>query len=414
MVKEKARAGHKITGGAALDGQTLSTEIFEPMSRKGRHKRSKIPRAIEPAMRNGLSMQAVEDGLEENGVAENSPKEEMVASASSPVSVRPRPQAPVLNFMPPPPPPPEPVRASSESSDGSALAQTQRAPDDTSVPPVDVDAHFFDSTPDMPFEHEARDPHHARKLSPTAARRRAHLAKYVTVAVGLASALCVAALVKSAVARNHEDPRARPASAAQALAVAEPLNAPTTTEPAPSPLPAANSASTDIPAAAAAPTDPPAQADPPAQPEQANAAAPSGAQGQAAPEPPAPPTPPLQVAPPSAAVQDPPAATAPAAGAVEGAQGAAAQEALDPKEAAKEAGKEKAKCRTLLERGKFADAVAAGEQSISLDPTDSEAWLLLGAAYQQKGDAKNAVRSFKACVDQGKRGPKSDCAAMLR
>jgi tetratricopeptide (TPR) repeat protein len=119
---------------------------------------------------------------------------------------------------------------------------------------------------------------------------------------------------------------------------------------------------------------------------------------------------PAAASPPQAQIAEP-AADPP--GASPGASPPAA-DPIDPKEAAKEAGKEKAKCRTLIERGRFTDAITAGEQSISLDPTDSEAWLLLGAAYQQKGDAKNAVRSFKACVDQGKRGPKWDCAAMLR
>ena len=48
----------------------------------------------------------------------------------------------------------------------------------------------------------------------------------------------------------------------------------------------------------------------------------------------------------------------------------------------------------------------------ALDPTDGEAWLILGAAYQEKGDMKNARRSYKACLEQGKRGPKYECAAM--
>jgi cytochrome c-type biogenesis protein CcmH/NrfG len=87
---------------------------------------------------------------------------------------------------------------------------------------------------------------------------------------------------------------------------------------------------------------------------------------------------------------------------------------LDPKEAAKEAAKAKVKSRGALEWGKMTDAIAAGEQAVALDPTDAEAWLILGAAYQQKGDSKNAVRSFKACMDEGKRGPKNECAAMLR
>jgi Flp pilus assembly protein TadD len=81
---------------------------------------------------------------------------------------------------------------------------------------------------------------------------------------------------------------------------------------------------------------------------------------------------------------------------------------LDPKAAAKE----KNSARSLLERGKMGDAIEAGERSVALDPTDGEAWLILGAAYQEKGDMKNARRSYKACLEQGKRGPKYECAAM--
>jgi Tfp pilus assembly protein PilF len=118
-----------------------------------------------------------------------------------------------------------------------------------------------------------------------------------------------------------------------------------------------------------------------------------------------------------------PAAHPPLEGAVVPAQAAAsasprdvapAEPAADPKTAAKEAANEKAKSRGALERGNMTGAIASGERSVAIDPADAEAWLILGAAYQQKGDAKNAVRSFKACVSQGKRGPTSDCAAMLR
>jgi Flp pilus assembly protein TadD len=47
---------------------------------------------------------------------------------------------------------------------------------------------------------------------------------------------------------------------------------------------------------------------------------------------------------------------------------------------------------------------------VALDPSDAEAWLILGAAYQEKGDAANARRSFKSCLSEGKRGPKWECA----
>ena len=79
----------------------------------------------------------------------------------------------------------------------------------------------------------------------------------------------------------------------------------------------------------------------------------------------------------------------------------------DPKAALKE----KQTSQTMLERGKLEDAIAAGEKSVQLDPTDAEAWLILGAAYQQKRDTKEANRAFKACLEQATRGPKNECRA---
>lgn len=84
--------------------------------------------------------------------------------------------------------------------------------------------------------------------------------------------------------------------------------------------------------------------------------------------------------------------------------------AADP-EAAKA---DKKIAQKALERGKLADAIEAGERSVAADPTDSEAWLILGASYQEKGKIAEAKRCYRACIEQGKRGPKGECAAMLR
>jgi Flp pilus assembly protein TadD len=80
---------------------------------------------------------------------------------------------------------------------------------------------------------------------------------------------------------------------------------------------------------------------------------------------------------------------------------------------AKRAVKEKKASQAALERGKVAASIEAGERSVALDPTDGEAWLILGAAYQQQGNRKDARRCYRACLQQGNRGPKRDCAAML-
>ncbi len=81
---------------------------------------------------------------------------------------------------------------------------------------------------------------------------------------------------------------------------------------------------------------------------------------------------------------------------------------LDPVQAKKE----KNVAHNALEAGKHAKAIEAGERSVALDPTDAEAWLILGVAYQEKGKKEDAKRCFKSCLTEGKRGPKGECAMM--
>jgi tetratricopeptide (TPR) repeat protein len=249
---------------------------------------------------------------------------------------------------------------------------------DASIPPVDLDNHFFttathhaDAAEDHE-PHEERDPRMVLKLSPAAAKRRAQFQRYVKLAVGAASVLCLAALVKVAVAHNHEEPVVRRASASMQVAP------PPVAEPAPTTQGTARATAVDeIP-----PPPPPAEpaAEPAAEPTQAPAAA-TAAAAPAAPE--------------TVAPSDTVATT-----------DTAAPAEPDPKAAAKE----KHASQLALERGKAGEAIEAGERSVALDPSDAEAWLILGAAYQEKGDAANARRSFKSCLSEGKRGPKWECA----
>jgi Flp pilus assembly protein TadD len=124
------------------------------------------------------------------------------------------------------------------------------------------------------------------------------------------------------------------------------------------------------------------------------------------------PTAPAAVAPPaevaSVAAPPPPAAEAHAGAA------AAAEPVADPTARAKEASRARETARAALERGALKEAISAGERSVALDGTDGESWLILGAAYQQGGDLASARRSYRACIDQGRRGPRSECAQMLR
>jgi Flp pilus assembly protein TadD len=351
------------------------------MSRKGRRARSSKKPSVAPSS-------TVHEAPTLPPPAEPDPVAEALAA---PVT-----DEPPVAVEPPPPLAPQrpqletPLSFVSQEADASQDDQPDEAnipADDASVPPVDIDNHFFDRMghhSDPLLEVEERDARALLKATPVVAQRRAQLARYVKFAVAASSVLCLAALVKVAVAHNATDDGVRrPVAAAHAAPVqtvatvetAAPAAPPAATQEAPAAPPAETAAPAAEPVATAAPTAAPAE--PPAAPAEPTAAvAPT-----AAPE-----------------AKDPPAVAAADAPPPE----------LDPKAALKE----KNACRSSLERGKLADAIEAGERSVALDPTDAEAWLILGASYQEKGDMKNARRSYKACLDQGKRGPKYECAAM--
>ncbi|MGO8993949.1 MAG: hypothetical protein ACLQVI_11510, partial [Polyangiaceae bacterium] len=107
-------------------------------------------------------------------------------------------------------------------------------------------------------------------------------------------------------------------------------------------------------------------------------------------------TAPAPVVPPPAAVEVPPAVPA------------------EPVAPAKSAKEEKESARASLEHGKRQDAIDAAGRSVDLDPTDAEAWLILGAAQQEANHWKEARASFSECTKQAKVGPISECGMMLR
>jgi hypothetical protein len=88
-----------------------------------------------------------------------------------------------------------------------------------SVPPVgdlpvgEADHFFFDEVPSESWlaELDIRDPRWIAKTTVEAARRRAHLTRYVISAVGVAAALCLAALVRVVVPPADEGDLPRPA-----------------------------------------------------------------------------------------------------------------------------------------------------------------------------------------------------------
>jgi hypothetical protein len=249
-------------------------------------------------------------------------------------------------------------------------------PDEISIPPIgDVHAEQFFSEGDLGahLEGEIEDPEDelwsadrelaARRTMPAVVQRRERYIRYVKWAVVGGAVVCLAALGRAAVSRMSSDVDARMTAAArapEAPVAAPPLKpAPVAAEPAPAPAPVA---------AEPAPV----------------AAEPAPAPVAAAPAPVA-------------------AAPAPAPAKAEA-----------PARDAKTAAAHKSRSRGLLEAGAAGQAVRAGEQAVAADPSDGEAWLILGAAYQELGNVAQARRCYASCLKQGTRGPLAECRAMLR
>ncbi len=88
----------------------------------------------------------------------------------------------------------------------------------------------------------------------------------------------------------------------------------------------------------------------------------------------------------------------------------ASSSSSDPEEAKQE----RNRAKRALESGRLKEAVTAGEHAVTLDPTDADAWLYLGAAYQELGDQGNANRCYRACLAQGTHGNKGECSMMMK
>jgi hypothetical protein len=201
-----------------------------------------------------------------------------------------------------------------------------------------------------------------RKRAPHVVERRARFARYVGWAVGVSAVVCLAALARTVIL---------PSTPVASLA------------------PAANGATVNALEAPAPRAERPAAA----------------------------PLAPAVVAAPKVEVAPAPAASEPASAKAEGAPAeppATTSAEAAPPASDKTALEEKNDARRALERGKLTESIEAGERAVALDPQDGEAWLLLGAAYQDKGKVGEARRCYAACLKQGKRGPLGECQAMLR
>lgn len=266
---------------------------------------------------------------------------------------------------------------------GSAKARASEPPvpqpDEVSVPPIgDLAVENFFSDGDharhVDDEGESVSEKAKRKALPHVVERRARFARYVQWAVGISAVVCLAAIGRTAVTRSRAN-EAR-ASNATVIPLPTPKDAPAPSTERPNPAPQA------------APTETQA----------ADNAAPAAASATT-----------------TAATTTADTATSPSGSAAAVASGSAAPEA--PSTAEKPEGDPKAEkeaSRKALEGHKLDAAIAAGERAVAIDPTDGESWLILAASYMVKGDAKNAQRSYKSCLEKATTRHKAECAQFAR
>jgi Flp pilus assembly protein TadD len=245
------------------------------------------------------------------------------------------------------------------------------------APADEIADRFFDSTPNgytpepmLAVDAAETTPRRAALNSAAARERRRYLSRYVAGAVGLAAVIGVVAMVRVTTTRD--------ASAAQLVARERLFNAASA---------ASQAIAEPLPLPAAEPVSPPLPATPePAPSEPAIAAAIEG------------------VVPPAAAEAEKPEpasdSTPPAVTATDVSQDTASHA--------------KQEAQRALDRGHLKKAIEAGERSVSLDPGDADAWLILGAAYQAHGAFTAARRCFTDCSHLAKRGARRECRALLR
>ncbi len=119
---------------------------------------------------------------------------------------------------------------------------------------------------------------------------------------------------------------------------------------------------------------------------------------------------------PSPAAEDPAAVApeAPSAGTPPAAESADETPAENPEPDDRTAPEAKKESLHELELARLAASIDAGERAVALDPTDADAWLILGAAYQKRGAYADARRCFTSCAHQANHGNRFECWALLR
>jgi len=72
----------------------------------------------------------------------------------------------------------------------------------------------------------------------------------------------------------------------------------------------------------------------------------------------------------------------------------------------------KKEAESLLNRGRYKDAIKYARAAIERDPEDAMPYLLLGSALQSTGKWKEGIEAYSKCVHTAKKGPVHECRAV--
>jgi Flp pilus assembly protein TadD len=70
--------------------------------------------------------------------------------------------------------------------------------------------------------------------------------------------------------------------------------------------------------------------------------------------------------------------------------------------------------RRALERGDTRSAAQLARAAAAQNPQNADAWLILGAAQDQAGNANAANEAYRNCVKNSTSGNTNECAALLK
>ncbi len=75
-------------------------------------------------------------------------------------------------------------------------------------------------------------------------------------------------------------------------------------------------------------------------------------------------------------------------------------------------GKLRKQAESLLDRGRYREAIEVSREALAADPTHALPYLYIGSALQSTGKWKDGIAAYSECVRNAKRGPVHECSAL--